>query len=55
MEEAIMICVAAKPGIKLWDGKKYIVAELGQEIELPKSIARLEAKSGFVRLIGPKA
>lgn len=54
MEEQIMRCMVAKPDIKIWDGKEYIMAELGQEIELPKKIARLEAKSGFVRMIGPK-
>jgi hypothetical protein len=54
MKEEMIQCVAAKADIKLWTGKKYIMAELGQEIELPKDIARLEAKSGFVRMIGPK-
>jgi len=54
MEEEMIRCVAARAGIKLWTGKEYIIAELGQEIELPKKIARLEAKSGFVRMIGPK-
>lgn len=52
--DQIMQCVVAKSDIKLWDGKKYIMAQLGQEVELPKRIARLEAKNGFVRMIGPK-
>ena len=55
MKEEAIQCVVAQADLKLWDGKKYIMAELGQEIELPKKIARLEAKNGFVRMTGSKS
>jgi len=52
--DQMMQCIVAKSDLKLWNGQEYIMTELGQEVELPKRIARLEAKSGFVRMIGPK-
>jgi len=54
MGEQIITCVVAQSDLKIWNGEKYLSTKLGQEIELPKMIARLEAKNGFVRMIGPK-
>lgn len=54
MGEQIIRCIVAKPDLKIWDGKGYLKPKIGQEIELPKNIARLEARNGFIRMIVPK-
>jgi len=53
-KEPIFLCIVAKQDLKIWNGKEYIRPEICDEIDLPKSIARLEARHGFVRLIGPR-
>lgn len=54
-QEQILRCIVAKQDLKMWNGTEYIRPSIGEEIELPKKLARMQARDGFVRIIGPKA
>jgi hypothetical protein len=53
-QERIIRCIVAKQDLKMWNGKEYIRPDIGEEIELPNKLARMQARDGFVRIIGPK-
>jgi len=52
MEKEMVHCVVIKPDLKIWDGNKYQFVTIGDDVGLPKGIARIEAKAGFVRIVG---